>query len=81
MIVEARTITTPVLVLQAGVDTAVTNEGQNCFCAALEGGDGTRSEAGKPLWIDGARHELLIETDTFRIPAVNAILDIFVRQR
>jgi lysophospholipase len=81
MIDEARLVTTPVLVLQAGDDAAVTREGQDRFCAALDQAGQNRCETGKPVRFEGARHELLIESDAFRVPAMNAILDFFARQR
>jgi len=81
MIDEARLVTTPVLVLQAGEDAAVTREGQDRFCAALAQGGQNRCETGKPVRFEGARHELLIESDAYRVPAMNAILDFFARQR
>jgi lysophospholipase len=81
MIDEARQVITPVLVLQAGDDAAVTREGQDRFCAALAQGGQNRCETGKPVRFEGARHELLIESDAYRVPAMNTILDFFARQR
>jgi lysophospholipase len=80
MISEAGRITTPVLVLQAGADTAVTPEGQRRFCAALAHGGKARCETGQPVRFEGARHELLIEADVHRVPAMTAIFDFFARQ-
>ncbi|MFO1327161.1 MAG: alpha/beta fold hydrolase [Rubrivivax sp.] len=76
MIADAAQVTTPVLVLQAGEDTAVTPEGQHAFCDALRRG-GRACQGGGPLRFAGARHELLIEADTYRVPALTAILDFF----
>jgi len=79
MIAQASQVKTPVLVLQAGEDTAVTPEGQDQFCAALAKGGGARCETGQPVRIEGARHELLIESDAHRVPAMTAILAFFAR--
>jgi lysophospholipase len=81
MIDQAGKIKTPVLVLQAGDDEAVTPEGQDQFCAALAQGGGAQCETGKPVRLEGARHELLIESDAHRVPAMTAILGFFDRQR
>lgn len=81
MIAQASQVKTPVLVLQAGEDDAVTPEGQDQFCAALAQGNGAQCEGGKPMKIDGARHELLIESDAHRVPAMTAIMAFFARQR
>ncbi len=80
MIAAAGQITTPVLVLQAGEDVAVTAAGQSRFCAALAQHGQVRCEGGKPQIVVGARHELLIEEDAYRVPAMTAILDFFARQ-
>jgi lysophospholipase len=77
MLENTSKIRIPVLVLQAGVDTAVTPEGQNRFCENLQKETGKACHGGRPRRIDGAYHDLLIETDTYRIPAVSAILDFF----
>ncbi|WP_201495426.1 alpha/beta fold hydrolase [Rubrivivax sp. A210] len=74
-------IVTPVLVLQAGEDTAVMPEGQNEFCAALSRNTGRACDGGGPQKIEGARHELLIEADRYRVPAMAKILDFFDRSQ
>ena len=76
----ASNVVTPVLVLQAGMDTAVTPEGQNEFCAALAKTTGRPCDGGGPQRIEGARHELLIEADKYRVPAMTKILDFYSRQ-
>lgn len=81
LIADAGLISTPVLVLQAGADTAVTAAGQADFCAALASGTQRRCETGGPRTIDGARHELLIEADRYRVPAMSAILEFFGRHQ
>ncbi|WP_348755021.1 alpha/beta fold hydrolase [uncultured Aquincola sp.] len=64
------------LVLQAGEDTAVTAAGQAAFCAGLQ--PAVRPQP-CPLRIEGARHELLVEADRYRLPAMTAILDFFAQ--
>ena len=62
---------TPILLLQAGADKIVSNCAQNRFCAQLD----AICRSGKPVVIDRARHELLNESDQYRLIAVEAILD------
>lgn len=81
MIAQADKVKTPVLVLQAGEDAAVTPEGQDQFCAALARAGVAQCETGRPVRFEGARHELLIESDAHRVPAMTAILAFFARQR
>lgn len=80
MVQEAGRIRRPVLVLQAGQDTAVMPEAQNEFCAALQKSTGQGCWRNGPIRFEGARHELFIETDVFRVPALNAILDFYAEQ-
>jgi len=75
LIANAGKIRIPVLVLQAGEDTAVTPEAQNAFCKSLADQTGKTCLSGKPVRFEGAQHELFIEADRFRIPALNLILD------
>ena len=70
-------ITIPVLVLQAGNDTSVTLEGQNTFCKNLKKETGNSCFSGDVIKFKGAKHELFIESDEYRIPAISAILDFF----
>jgi lysophospholipase len=77
MLKNTKTIGIPVLVLQAGADTAVTPEAQEEFCKSLKAETGIPCYSGKPIRFDRAKHELLIESDEFRIPAISAILDFF----
>lgn len=70
---EAGSIKTPLLLLQAGDDSVVDNQAQADFCQRAP------CEGGKPLRIDGAWHELFIEADDKRQPALNAVLDFFGR--
>lgn len=75
-IAHAARITTPLLVLQAGNDIVVDNHAQKRFCDALAHCDG-----GQPLVIKGASHELFIEQDTLRKPAIQATLSFFEQHR
>jgi lysophospholipase len=77
MLSQTASITTPVLVLQAGEDTAVTPDAQNQFCEALLRTTSRPCKGGGPQRIEGARHELLIEADRFRMPAMTKILDFY----
>jgi lysophospholipase len=79
LLAETAKISAPVLVLQAGADTAVMAEGQNEFCTALQRNTGRTCDGGAPQRIEGARHELLIEADQYRVPAMSRILDFFGR--
>ncbi|MCR5867230.1 alpha/beta fold hydrolase [Aquincola sp. J276] len=76
LIAQAGRIDARLLVLQAGADTAVTPEGQAAFCAALAP---QVRPSPCPLRLEGARHELLVESDRHRLPAMTAILDFFAR--
>jgi lysophospholipase len=79
MLEQAGKIRTPLLLLQAGQDVAVMLPAQNAFCERLasETGNTCNGRDGGPMAIDGASHELFIEADRYRIPAVTAILDFF----
>lgn len=79
LLAETAKISAPVLVLQAGADTAVMAEGQNEFCTELQRNTGRACDGGAPHRIEGARHELLIEADSYRISAMSKILDFFGR--
>jgi len=72
-IADAGAIKTPLLVLQAGNDSVVDNAAQDRFCTIA------RCEGGKPLCIEGAWHELFIESDDKRQPALTAMVDFFAR--
>ncbi len=69
----ATQIKTPVLILQAGDDSAVTAQAQNEFCQQL----GNYCEGGHVLHVAGARHEFFIEADQYRLPALTAVLDFY----
>ncbi|WP_447773767.1 alpha/beta fold hydrolase [Aeromonas veronii] len=72
-IADAGAIKTPLLVLQAGDDSVVDNAAQDRFCTIA------KCEGGKPLRIEGAWHELFIESDDKRQPALTAVVDFFAR--
>lgn len=74
-------VRTPLLLLQAGDDSAVTPQAQDEFCRRLQAGTGGTCHGpdGGPLRIEGARHELFIESDAYRLPALTAALDFFAR--
>lgn len=76
---ETAKIVAPVLVLQAGNDTAVMPQGQNAFCGALIDATGRPCDGGGPQRIEGARHELLQEADRYRVPAMTRILGFLDR--
>lgn len=72
-------IRTPLLLLQAGADQVVSNEQQLAFCEQMRQG-GHPCAGGQPVVIAEARHELLNESDEYRIPALNATLRFFEQQ-
>ncbi|MGL5091015.1 MAG: alpha/beta fold hydrolase [Aeromonas sobria] len=72
-IADAGAIKTPLLVLQAGNDSVVENAAQDRFCTLAN------CEGGKPLRIEGAWHELFIESDDKRQPALTAMAEFFAR--
>ena len=72
-IADAGAIETPLLVLQAGSDSVVDNAAQDHFCTIA------KCEGGKPLRIEGAWHELFIESDDKRQPALTAMVDFLAR--
>lgn len=80
-VAQADRVRIPVLVLQAGADTAVMPDAQDAFCSRLASEPGRGCVGGRPLRFEGAWHELLIEADRWRIPAIGAILDFFASVR
>lgn len=79
MLADASKVVTPVLVLQASEDTAVMPEAQAKFCSELARTTGRQCEGGGPQVIKGARHELLIEADRYRVPAMSKIFDFYAK--
>ena len=68
-IANANKITIPILILQAGADTVVTSAGQNQFFKNV-----TFCNSKLLVNISGAKHEILLERDQYRIPALNKAL-------
>ncbi len=71
---NANKITIPLLVIQAGADTVVTSEGQNQFFDSV-----TFCKGKQLLNISGAKHEILLESDQYRVPALSKALE-FLKQ-
>lgn len=69
----ARQIKTPVLMLQAGAEQAVSNSAQQQFCQEL----GPLCVGGKVETFAGAKHELLFEADHHRDLALQKIMTFF----
>ena len=66
----ARQVKTPVLMLQSGAEHAVSNSAQLQFCQDL----GPLCAEGKVQQFAGAKHELLFESDSHRVLALQKIL-------
>lgn len=75
VIAQAPQIKTPMLVLQATADQAVTAEAQQEFCQ-----NSPFCAHQQVLPIKYARHELIIEADQYRIPALQAVFSFFAEQ-
>ena len=78
IISQVAKITTPTLVLQASEDDVVDNRSQGVFCSAMAEA-GHPCEGTVPYVIQGARHEILFETDAMRAEALNLVVDFFER--
>jgi lysophospholipase len=70
-------LSTPILLMQSGNDTVVSNEAQNDFCQQLHKLNIESCPNGKPFVIDNAFHELLFEQDLYRTPALDEALAWF----
>jgi lysophospholipase len=70
---NASKITIPTLIVQAGADTVVTSNGQNQFFKNL-----TFYKNNQLINIPGAKHEMLLEQDQYRIPALNKALTFLI---
>ncbi len=66
---DASKIAVPVLIIQAGDDSVVTAEGQNEFYQNI-----TECSSTQFINIPGANHEILLEADRYRTPALNQAL-------
>jgi lysophospholipase len=71
---DANKINIPILIVQAGSDTIVNNLEQKQFFNKV-----THCKDKQFLNIPGAKHELLLEQDQYRIPALNKALQ-FLKQ-
>jgi len=71
---HANKIDIPVLAIQAGADTIVSNIGQERFFSNL-----TKYNNNEFMVIASAKHEILIEQDRYRIPALNKVLEFMRR--
>lgn len=73
----------PVMVLVAGDDGIVDGDGPAEFCRGLAGAARARGcdgQGGGPVTIPGALHELMIERDTQRSPALQRVLQFYASQ-
>lgn len=69
-VANASKIAMPILLLQAGADTVVRPGAQVKFCE-----NSSRCDGGGVVVIEGAKHELFIESDVYRAAALRRILD------
>ena len=76
VIKDADKITIPVLIIQAGADTVVSETGQKQFYKNV-----TECKFNQFLTISDAKHEILIESDLYRMPALTATLNFFINQQ
>ena len=67
----------PIAILQASEDTIVDIVAQDEFCQQLHQVNNQSCPDGKPMVIDGARHEILFEKDIYRKQALTYILAWF----
>ncbi len=70
-------LSVPILLMQSGKDTVVSNEAQNEFCQQLHQINSKYCPDGKPFVINNAFHELLFEKDQYRTPAIDKALTWF----
>jgi len=68
-VANASKINIPILIIQAGADAVVTPEGQNAFFKNI-----TSCKSKRLINIAGAKHEILLESDRYRLPALTAAL-------
>jgi lysophospholipase len=69
---NAAKINIPIMIIKAGADQVVTEIGQNTFF-----NNNNTCTSNKLISIENAKHELLLEQDKYRIPAINQALDFF----
>jgi len=77
LMLAAERIDTPVLLLQAGEEKVVESAPQDAFCAQLNAFGNPVCKDGAPRVIDGARHEILFESDPMRERALAEIKSHF----
>ncbi|GLS89566.1 lysophospholipase L2 [Psychromonas marina] len=70
---EANKINIPILLIQAGADEVVTSQGQKDFFDNIK-----NCKDSQFLTIDGAKHEILIESDKYRITALTHTLQFLI---
>jgi lysophospholipase len=70
-------LTTPILVMQSGRDTIVSNDAQNAFCQQLHQHNPACYPQSAPFTISDALHELMFEKDQYRTVAIIKALDWF----
>lgn len=70
-------LSAPILLMQSGNDTIVSNQAQNDFCEQLHNLDANSCPDGKPFVVKNAFHELMFEQDQYRTPAISKALSWF----
>ena len=70
---ELDKISSPITIMQAGNDTIVDNSAQDNFCHQLNQLKPSLCQQSKPFVIEGAKHELLFESDEYRDQALTFI--------
>lgn len=76
---DIQSTNTPIVVIQAGNDTVVNNQQQYNFCEKLKAISSATVKTNLFV-IEGARHELLFETDNIRIETFKYILTHFSQE-
>ncbi|RKF22183.1 alpha/beta fold hydrolase [Alginatibacterium sediminis] len=71
---------TPLLLMQAQLDTVVDNAAQDRFCQSVVDA-GTACEGGKATVIEGAWHELYFETDPIRSQVLDLTFEFYAKHR
>jgi lysophospholipase len=77
---NAGQIAVPVLLVSAGADTVVTATGHKEFCDTLKRAHADRrphTDLCTLVTINGGAHELFVESDEYRVPALTTILQVF----
>lgn len=74
---QTNRISTPLMIVQAGADSVVSNDAQDAFCKERNAHNETVCVGGKPVVVPGAYHEILFETPEKRQLGLTAITDFF----